>query len=192
VCGGHQTGPNPTDRSKRGSKRHLICDGAACPLVIRLTGANRMTQRRRCHSSMRSHPYKASEDAHDVGPSVCWVTVRTTEAIRIGLRVRHIRPLLAMRRTKSWQWSRPVALGCRAYLCLVESVSSPARPVRKTARHPRGSTVSRLRVDLLAVSAKGLHDWLSAWFICSLPVWGAPNRITLDHVLVRWQAPRLV
>ncbi len=27
VCGGTQTGPNPTDRAKRGSKRHLICDG---------------------------------------------------------------------------------------------------------------------------------------------------------------------
>ena len=25
VCGGTQTGPNPTDRTKRGSKRHLAC-----------------------------------------------------------------------------------------------------------------------------------------------------------------------
>ena len=24
VCGGTQTGPSPTDRAKRGSKRHLI------------------------------------------------------------------------------------------------------------------------------------------------------------------------
>src|SRR5439155_2582174 len=27
VCGGTKTGPNPTDRAKRGSKRHVICDG---------------------------------------------------------------------------------------------------------------------------------------------------------------------
>ncbi len=27
VFGGQQTGPNPTDRAKLGSKRHLICDG---------------------------------------------------------------------------------------------------------------------------------------------------------------------
>ena len=27
VYGGDQTGPNPTDRAKRGSKRHLICEG---------------------------------------------------------------------------------------------------------------------------------------------------------------------
>jgi len=41
VYAGEQTGPNPTDRAKRGSKRHLICDGRGVPLAIRLTGANR-------------------------------------------------------------------------------------------------------------------------------------------------------
>jgi transposase len=41
VYGGDQTGPNPTDRAKRGSKRHLIRDGRGVPLAIRLTGANR-------------------------------------------------------------------------------------------------------------------------------------------------------
>ena len=41
VYGGDQTGPNPTDRAKRGSKRHLICDGRGVPLAVRLTGANR-------------------------------------------------------------------------------------------------------------------------------------------------------
>ena len=37
---GQQTGPNPTDRAKLGSKRHLICDGRGVPLAILLTGAN--------------------------------------------------------------------------------------------------------------------------------------------------------
>ena len=41
VYGGDQTGPNPTDRAKRGSKRHLICDGRGVPLAVSLTGANR-------------------------------------------------------------------------------------------------------------------------------------------------------
>ena len=41
VYGGTKTGPNPTDRAKRGSKRHLICDGHGVPLAVRLTGANR-------------------------------------------------------------------------------------------------------------------------------------------------------
>ena len=38
---GAQTGPNPTDRAKLGSKRHLICDGRGIPLAVQLTGANR-------------------------------------------------------------------------------------------------------------------------------------------------------
>jgi transposase len=41
------TGPNPTDRAKRGSKRHLICDGCGIPLAIRTTGAN-------CHNSTQA------------------------------------------------------------------------------------------------------------------------------------------
>jgi hypothetical protein len=40
VRGGTQTGPNPTNRAKRGSKRHLIGDARGVPLAIRLTGAN--------------------------------------------------------------------------------------------------------------------------------------------------------
>jgi len=33
-------GPNPTDRGKQGSKRHILVDGAGVPLPITLTGAN--------------------------------------------------------------------------------------------------------------------------------------------------------
>jgi transposase len=38
--GGEKTGPNPTDRSKLGSKHHLLTDGHGIPLAIRLTAAN--------------------------------------------------------------------------------------------------------------------------------------------------------
>jgi hypothetical protein len=38
VYGGDQTGPNQADRAKRGSKRHLICDGCGVPLAVRPTG----------------------------------------------------------------------------------------------------------------------------------------------------------
>ena len=35
------TGPNPTDRAKKGTKRHLLVDGKGTPLAVRITGANR-------------------------------------------------------------------------------------------------------------------------------------------------------
>jgi transposase len=37
---GAKTGPNPTDRGKAGSKRHLITDQNGIPLAIAHTGAN--------------------------------------------------------------------------------------------------------------------------------------------------------
>jgi transposase len=39
--GGDPTGPNPTDRAKKGCKRHLITDGNGLPLVVQIGPANR-------------------------------------------------------------------------------------------------------------------------------------------------------
>jgi transposase len=41
VGGGDETGPNPTDRRKPGTKQHLVVDRHGVPLEIRITGANR-------------------------------------------------------------------------------------------------------------------------------------------------------
>ena len=38
--GGEQTGPNPTDRGKPGSKYHLVVDRNGIPLAVRLSAAN--------------------------------------------------------------------------------------------------------------------------------------------------------
>ncbi len=38
--GGEKTGPNPTDRGKQGSKRHLLVDRDGIPLAVRHTAAN--------------------------------------------------------------------------------------------------------------------------------------------------------
>lgn len=38
--GGEETGPNPTDRGKPGSKRHLLVDRNGLPLTVYLTAAN--------------------------------------------------------------------------------------------------------------------------------------------------------
>jgi IS5 family transposase len=37
---GDVTGPNPTDRGKLGTKRHVLTDGRGIPLAVTLTGAN--------------------------------------------------------------------------------------------------------------------------------------------------------
>jgi len=42
--GGEDTGPNPTDRSKSGSKHHLMTDAQGVPLSATVTAANVVTQ----------------------------------------------------------------------------------------------------------------------------------------------------
>jgi putative transposase len=37
---GDLTGPNPTDRAKKGVKRHILTDGKGIPLAALITGAN--------------------------------------------------------------------------------------------------------------------------------------------------------
>ncbi len=39
--GGKKTGKNPTDRSRLGTKHHVLVDGKGVPLALRITGANR-------------------------------------------------------------------------------------------------------------------------------------------------------
>ena len=39
--GGELTGPNPTDRAKRGTKYHLLVDAGGLPLNVAVSGANR-------------------------------------------------------------------------------------------------------------------------------------------------------
>jgi transposase len=38
--GGEETGPNPTDRGRAGSKRHVLTDANGVPLALRITAAN--------------------------------------------------------------------------------------------------------------------------------------------------------
>ena len=41
TLGGAQTGPNPTDRGKSGSKRPVLTDQRGAPLAVTITAANR-------------------------------------------------------------------------------------------------------------------------------------------------------
>lgn len=108
---GDQTGPNPTDRAKRGSKRHLIYDGRGVPLAVRLTGANR-NDLQEALALLDAIPPLHGERGRPRQRPDCVLGDRGyhATAIRRGLRARHIVPLLAMRRTEHgsglgrWRW----------------------------------------------------------------------------------------
>ena len=75
---GLQTGPNPTDRVKLGSKRHLICDGRGVPLAIRLTGANRNDSQQALALVEAIQACRESEDDRAIVPTAYWATVVMT------------------------------------------------------------------------------------------------------------------
>lgn len=100
VYGGDQTGPNPTDRAKRGSKRHLVCDGRGVPLAVRLTGANRNDSQEALALVNAIPPLHGERGRPRQRPdSVLGDRGYDATAIRRELRSRHIVPWLAMRRT---------------------------------------------------------------------------------------------
>ena len=111
VHGGDRTGPNPTDRAKRGSKRHLICDGRGVPLAVRLTGANRNDSQEALALVDAIPPLHCARGRPRQRPD--WVfgdRGYDAAAIRRGLRAGHIVPWLAVRRTEHgsglgrWRW----------------------------------------------------------------------------------------
>lgn len=148
--GGDLTGPNPTDRAKRGSKRHLICDGQGVPLAVRLTGANRNDSQEALALVDAIPPLHGNGGRPRQRPD-CVLGVRGYDAaaIRRGLRARHIVPWVAMRRT----------LAC---------------PLRQAGRHPRSLPLARVRTDLLAVPANDLRHGVAADHGCAFRLWGVP------------------
>jgi transposase len=108
---GPQTGPNPTDRAKPGSKRHLICDGRGIPLAIQLTGANH-NDSQQALSLVDAIPLLQGERGRPRHRPDCVLGDRgyDAEAIRQGLIARRIIPFLARRNTEHgsglgrWRW----------------------------------------------------------------------------------------
>ena len=99
---GAKTGPNPTDRGKNGSKRHLIVDGQGIPLAIEHTAANvhdsemaiALVDAIPAIKQPRGRPRKRPDElladrAYDA-----------EEKIRQPLRKRKIEPLIAKRNTE--------------------------------------------------------------------------------------------
>jgi transposase len=111
VHGEDQTGPNPTDRAKRGSKHHLICDGRGVPLAVRLTGANRNDSQEALALVDAIPPLRGACGRPRQRPDgVVGDRGYDAAAIRRGLRARHIEVWVAIRGTTHgsglgrWRW----------------------------------------------------------------------------------------
>lgn len=98
---GAKTGPNPTDRGKNGSKRHLIVDGQGTPLAIEHTGANVHDSEMAIALVDGIPPIKQPRGRPRKRPDETLAdrAYDAEEKIRQPLRQRKIKPLIAKRNT---------------------------------------------------------------------------------------------
>ena len=130
-AGGAATGPNPTDRGKPGTKRHLLVDRQGIPLAVLLTAANvhdsvvleealdAIPPVRQPRGRPRRRPKKLHADkAYDYPP----LPPRLPQA-------RH-RPAHRPARHRVQRAARPPSLGGRAHPVLARPLPSADRPLR--------------------------------------------------------------
>ena len=67
---GGKTGPNPTDRAKRGTKRSLLTDARGTPLSIAVAGANR-NDHLLMGETLQAIPVARPEPNHDDPQHLC-------------------------------------------------------------------------------------------------------------------------
>jgi len=118
---GGETGPNPTDRGKNGTKRHLIVDGRGTPLAITHSGANVHDSEKAIELVDAIPPIKRPRGRPRKRPGelLADAAYDAEEKIRRPLRKRGIRPRI--RRRKSGHGSglgkrRWVVEACFAWL----------------------------------------------------------------------------
>jgi transposase len=63
--GGQKTGPNPTDRGKYGSKRHLLVDQRGAPLAVTISAAN-LADSQAALSTLRALPISRPQRRYHV------------------------------------------------------------------------------------------------------------------------------
>ncbi|ATB32309.1 transposase [Melittangium boletus DSM 14713] len=68
--GGEKTGPNPTDRGKKGSKKSLLTDGRGAPLGLRVAGAN-VNDHKLMHSTLQSLPVERPSPTEHAPQGLC-------------------------------------------------------------------------------------------------------------------------
>jgi transposase len=162
--GGEKTGPSPVDRSRSGSKHHVVACGRGTPLACSLTGGNRndITQID-SRWLTRSRPCADAGADRGAGRAVSTATALTTcakgaascDVATSGRRcLAEERPRLR---------PRYEAVDRRAYDRLAAPVPAVAHPLRAPRRHPRSLPRDRLQPHLpQAPPAVGLAAGVNA------------------------------
>lgn len=94
--GGGATGPNPTDRAKRGTKRSQLCEGHGLPLAVTVDGAN-VHDTRLVATTLNAIVIARPEPSEEAPQHLCldaaYLGGKTQEVIDQYRYIAHIRPI---------------------------------------------------------------------------------------------------
>ncbi len=157
VQGGAETGPNPTDRGKAGTKHHVLTDARGIPLAVQITGANRHDVTQLLPLVDAIPPIAGKPGRPRRRPAlVQGDRAYHSEPHRRQLRRRHIVPLLARRGTEHGS-------GLGVYRWVVERTIAWFRQHRRLrVRYERRPDIHRALV--LAAAALICWNFLSKSF----------------------------
>ena len=144
--GGEQTGPSPVDRSRPGSKHHVIVEAKGIPLAVTLTAANRNDVTQLVELVDRVPPV----GRHGKFRPLSLYADRAYDSARhrAELRERQITPHIPKRNTGHGSGLGRHRWGGRAHDLLAARQPLPRPPPRTPSRHPRSHAHTRLRQHL--------------------------------------------
>jgi transposase len=149
---GALTGKNPTDRAKKGTKRHLLVDGQGTPLAVRLTGANRNESLEAMNLVDDIPPIRGKRGRPRRRPKALYGDRQYgTPRNRQGLKERRIEDHLARQRT-------PHGSGLGKVRWVVESTLSWVGQARRL----------KLRYDVLPAMHRAFHYLRLAQICCKV------------------------
>lgn len=160
-CGGEGTGPNPTDRAKKGWKWSICSEAAGIPIGWAIDGANR-------------------HDLRLLGPTLDTVTVRGLDlgigtlhldrgydTVRTELAGRHIDDAVIARRRRRGQpkveGRRPPLLGLRWTVERTNSWLSNHGQLRRNTDRCAAHRFAQLALAIVLIITGKLIDWHDRW-----------------------------
>jgi putative transposase len=167
ASGRPDTGPNPTDRAKTGTKRSVICDAAGVPIGLAVAAANRHDQK----------PLEPTLDALIVRPPE---PDDDTEALVIGLcldrgyRTKQIPVIVAERGMLAYIQGRDEEIAAREF--------DPTWKPRRWVIERTHSWLNRFRGLLIRWSKKTENHTAFLQLACAVITWRSIPR----HLLPRW------
>jgi putative transposase len=122
--GGEATGPNPTDRAKKGTKRSVLTEAEGIPLAVAVAGANR-NDMKLVEATLSALVVERPEPTARAPQNMCMDKGYDYEEVEQLLQKHHYTPHIAKRAKKS-QPSEPKShtLGYRARRWVVERTHS--------------------------------------------------------------------